>query len=87
MNGTPKNCSGCHYARQCNSWYGGTGCMYRNKIVKHKRGNAMKKIIAFILTIMLVASMTVSAYAVTPRLKVPSMPKVPKITFQWNWGR
>ena len=47
----------------------------------------MRKIIAGILAIMLVASMTVSAYAVTPKLKVPAMPKVPKITFQWNWGR
>jgi hypothetical protein len=39
----------------------------------------MKKIILFVLVAVIVLSVSVSAYAVTPALKVPSMPKVPTI--------
>lgn len=42
----------------------------------------MRKIIAFILAIMLVASMTVSAFAVTPKLSVPKVPAVSKISMK-----
>ena len=40
----------------------------------------MKKIFAILLTVMLVASMTVTAYAVTPPLGVPDMPEIPDIS-------
>lgn len=40
----------------------------------------MKKIFAILLTVMLIASMTVSAYAVTPPLNVPDLPEIPNIS-------
>lgn len=40
----------------------------------------MKKIFAILLTVILVASMTVTAYAVTPPLGVPDMPEIPDIS-------
>lgn len=46
----------------------------------------MRKIVVLILTLMLVLSMTVPAFAVTPRLAIPKLPKVPTISFQWKWG-
>jgi hypothetical protein len=39
----------------------------------------MKKIISFILTLMLIISMAIPAYAVTPSLKIPSI-KIPDIS-------
>lgn len=39
----------------------------------------MRKIIAIILAVLLVLCMTVPALAVTPKLKVPNMPKIPTI--------
>lgn len=41
----------------------------------------MKKIIIFVLTMMLIASMAVPAYAVTPALKIPNMPQISSIKF------
>lgn len=40
----------------------------------------MRKIFAIILTVMLIASMTVTTYAVTPPLGVPDMPEIPDIS-------
>lgn len=40
----------------------------------------MKKIFAIILAVMLIASMTVSTYAVTPPLNVPDLPEIPDIS-------
>ena len=40
----------------------------------------MKKIITFLLAVMLIASMTVPVYAVTPELDVPDMPEIPDIS-------
>lgn len=31
---TPRNCRECDYARGCRSWYGGTGCKYKEEIGK-----------------------------------------------------
>lgn len=28
----PKNCRVCMYASTCHAWYGGTGCLYRDKV-------------------------------------------------------
>ena len=33
-NSTPRNCRECDYARGCRSWYGGTGCKYKEEIGK-----------------------------------------------------
>ncbi len=40
----------------------------------------MKKFIIFVLAIMLVASMAIPAYAVTPSIGVPDMPEIPDIS-------
>lgn len=40
----------------------------------------MRKIFAILLAVMLIASMTVSAYAVTPPLNVPDLPEIPNIS-------
>lgn len=40
----------------------------------------MKKIIVFLMAIMLVASMAVTAHAVTPKLEIPSLPVIPDIS-------
>lgn len=39
----------------------------------------MKKLIVLIITLCLILAMAVPAYACTPKLKVPSIPAVPKI--------
>lgn len=41
----------------------------------------MKKILIFVLTVMVVASMAIPAYAVTPSLGVPDVPQISKIKF------
>lgn len=41
----------------------------------------MKKILAIILAVMLIASMVIPAYAVTPSFKVPEVPQISKIKF------
>lgn len=41
----------------------------------------MKKILAIILAILLIASMAVPAYAVTPSFKIPDVPQISKIKF------
>lgn len=40
----------------------------------------MKKIIAILLALMLIASMAVPAFAVTPPLQAPDMPEIPDIS-------
>lgn len=40
----------------------------------------MKRILAFIVALVLVLSLTLTAYAVTPKLKIPAIPQIPKIT-------
>lgn len=40
----------------------------------------MRQIFAILLAVMLIASTTVSAYAVTPPLGVPDMPEIPDIS-------
>lgn len=40
----------------------------------------MKKIIILVITVVLVLSMAVTAYAVTPTMKIPNMPVIPDIT-------
>lgn len=40
----------------------------------------MKKIFAILLAVMLMASMTITTYAVTPPLGVPDMPEIPDIS-------
>ena len=42
----------------------------------------MRKIFAFLLAVMLIASMGVPAYAVTPRLGVPNVPQISNIKFK-----
>ena len=42
----------------------------------------MKKILAFILAVMLIASMSINAYAVTPKLDVPDIPDFSNIKFK-----
>lgn len=42
----------------------------------------MRKIIAFVIALVTVAAMAVPAYACTPKLKVPSVPSVPKFKVQ-----
>lgn len=44
----------------------------------------MRKIVALIAALMLVMSMTATALAVTPKLKVPVMPKIPGFHFRWT---
>ena len=39
----------------------------------------MRKILAFCLAILLILSMAVPAFAVTPKLKVPNVPQISKI--------
>lgn len=39
----------------------------------------MKKILLFLLALLLILSMAIPAFAVTPKLKVPNMPKIPTI--------
>ena len=40
----------------------------------------MRQIFAILLIVMLIASMTVSTYAVTPPLNVPDLPEIPDIS-------
>lgn len=40
----------------------------------------MKKIIILVITIALAMSMAVTAYAVTPAMKIPSLPVIPNIS-------
>ena len=40
----------------------------------------MKRLVIFVLTLMLVLSLSVSAFAVTPSYKIPNLPKVPDIS-------
>ena len=42
----------------------------------------MKKIITFILVMTILASMTITAYATTPKLNVPDMPEISKIKIE-----
>lgn len=46
----------------------------------------MKKILAILLAVMLIASMTIPAYAATPSLKVPDVPQISKIKFNVTMG-
>ena len=41
----------------------------------------MKKILAILLAVLLIASMAVPAYAATPKMKVPDVPQVSRIKF------
>ena len=41
----------------------------------------MKKILVFTLALMLIVSMTIPAYAVTPKLEIPDVPQISKIKF------
>ena len=41
----------------------------------------MKKILAFIVAVMLIASMAIPAYAVTPTFKIPDVPQISNIKF------
>lgn len=41
----------------------------------------MKKLIATIITL---SVLTISVSAVTPRLSIPKMPKIPTISIDWN---
>ena len=41
----------------------------------------MRKIIAIVLAVMLVASMVIPAYAATPALKIPNVPQISSIKF------
>lgn len=41
----------------------------------------MKKLIYIVLALMLVMSMTVTAYAATPTFKIPSVPQISNIKF------
>ena len=40
----------------------------------------MKKILALILAVLLIASMAVPAYAVTPKYEFPDLPEIPDIS-------
>jgi len=40
----------------------------------------MKKIICMILAVMVIGSMAIPAYAVTPGFKIPDMPDIPDIS-------
>lgn len=42
----------------------------------------MKKIIAILLTLVLVLSIPVTAHAVTPKLDIPKVPQISKIKFE-----
>ena len=42
----------------------------------------MRKLLAILLALLLIACMVIPASAATPRLSVPSMPSVPKIKVQ-----
>lgn len=42
----------------------------------------MKKIITIVLALMLIASMAVPAYAVTPTFQIPDMPEISKIKIE-----
>lgn len=42
----------------------------------------MKKIIAILLVVLLILSMAVPAYAVTPALKIPDMPEISNIKIE-----
>lgn len=41
----------------------------------------MKKIVVMIITLLMIGSMAVTAYAVTPTLSIPKMPRIPGIRF------
>jgi len=41
----------------------------------------MKKLVAIILALMLIASMAIPAYAVTPTLNIPDVPQISNIKF------
>lgn len=41
----------------------------------------MKKILAILLAVLLIAGMAIPAFAVTPRMNVPDMPEVSKVKF------
>lgn len=40
----------------------------------------MKKFILFVLTLMLIASMAVTAFAATPKYQFPNLPEIPDIS-------
>lgn len=37
MKNTPKSCLNCKYRIGCRSWYGGTGCKYKDSIAKIRK--------------------------------------------------
>ena len=41
----------------------------------------MKKILAILLAVLLIAGMAIPAFAVTPQMNVPDMPEVSKVKF------
>ena len=41
----------------------------------------MKKILAMLLALLLIVSMAIPAYAVTPKLEIPDVPQISKIKF------
>ena len=45
----------------------------------------MKKLIIIVLVLMLVVSMAVPAYAVTPKFEIPELPEVPEIKPDFSW--
>ena len=45
----------------------------------------MKKFILFVLTLMLIASMAVPAFAATPSFEIPEVPQISKIKFDINF--
>jgi hypothetical protein len=46
----------------------------------------MKKLIIFTLTLMLVFSMTIPAFAATPKLEIPKIPTAPTIKVEVKLG-
>ena len=44
----------------------------------------MRKIIAFLLAVMLIASMAVTASAATPKLNIPKVPQISSFQFKPN---
>jgi hypothetical protein len=47
-----------------------------------KRSIFMRKIFAILLAVMLIASMAVPAFAVTPGYKIPEVPQISQIKFK-----